>query len=69
LLLTAPVFASNVTLLEPSPDAPTINLLLKSGVPFEPLQRTHPDGIAETAPDHIIIPPDGTEDPAPPIIP
>jgi hypothetical protein len=30
---------------------------------FDPLHKTHPDGIAEIAPDHIIIPPEGKAPP------
>ena len=42
-------------------EAPTTNLFLKSGVPPVPSQRLQPFGILFSAPDQIIIPPEGKE--------
>ena len=42
------------------PPAPTTNLSHRFGVPLEPLQSDQPVGIAVVAPDHIMIPPEGT---------
>ena len=41
--------------------APTTNLSLRSGVLFDPLQRTQPDGIDPVLPDQITITPDGSD--------
>ena len=50
--------------------APITNLFLKSGVLFEPLHNTQPDGILDTVPDHNPINPDGIPvDPAFPCAP
>jgi hypothetical protein len=51
--------------------APTTNLSLKSGVLFEPLHNTQPDGIAFDAPDQITMTPDGSDasEPAGPVGP
>lgn len=40
--------------------APMTNLSLRSGVELLPLHKTHPVGIADSAPDQMMMPPDGT---------
>ena len=40
--------------------APTINLFCRFGVPLAPLHNWYPVGIDTVLPDHIIIPPIGT---------
>mgnify|MGYP005995634001 CR=1 FL=1 len=42
--------------------APMTNLSRKSGVELLPLHKTQPVGIADSAPDQMMIPPEGTID-------
>ena len=54
-----------VPTLYPLP-APITNLSVKFGVLFDPSHKAHPVGIEDVDPDHIIIPPTGTDTLAPP---